>query len=218
MNPQETHSKVYRRKDTLEFSKADFGHFANSIHRRTVMTLAVFLCSQFISELIFESILPSPQIRICLSTPPRRRSSLFFNQPMEDHTRTSTLLFFCPWSKWVHLYYIISCYSFCPQSRCVHSRHICKNSKTYRLQVWLSKSTSFRFHDAVTYFRSASCRADFDCIGWRRPIGCLTLQVSFRKRPTNYRDLLRKETYKDKASYASSPPCTTVSLSGWNVC
>jgi len=25
MNLQETHSKVYRRKDTLEFSKADFG-------------------------------------------------------------------------------------------------------------------------------------------------------------------------------------------------
>ena len=25
MNPHETHSKVYRRKDTLEFSKADFG-------------------------------------------------------------------------------------------------------------------------------------------------------------------------------------------------
>jgi len=25
MNPQETHSKVYRRKDTLEFTKADFG-------------------------------------------------------------------------------------------------------------------------------------------------------------------------------------------------
>ena len=25
MNPQETYSKVYRRKDTLNFSKADFG-------------------------------------------------------------------------------------------------------------------------------------------------------------------------------------------------
>jgi len=25
MNPQETHSKVYRNKDTLEFSKADLG-------------------------------------------------------------------------------------------------------------------------------------------------------------------------------------------------
>jgi hypothetical protein len=42
-------------------------------------------------------------------------------------------------------------------------------------------------------------------IGWRRPIGCLKLQVIFRKRATNYRALLRKMTCKDKASYESSP-------------
>ena len=36
---------------------------------------------------------------------------------------------------------------------------------------------------------------------WRRPIGCLKLQVSFRKIATSYRALLRKMTYKDKASY-----------------
>jgi len=34
------------------------------------------------------------------------------------------------------------------------------------------------------------------------------LQVIFRKRATNYRALLQKMTYKDKASYGSSPPCT----------
>jgi len=44
--------------------------------------------------------------------------------------------------------------------------------------------------------------------GWQRPIGCLKLPVIFRKRATNYRALLRKITYKDKASYGSSPPCT----------
>jgi len=43
--------------------------------------------------------------------------------------------------------------------------------------------------------------------GWQRPIGCLTLQVIFRKRATNYRLLLQKITYKDKASYGSSPLC-----------
>jgi len=43
--------------------------------------------------------------------------------------------------------------------------------------------------------------------GWRRLIGCLNLQVIFRKRATNYRALWRKMTYKDKASYGSSPPC-----------
>jgi len=41
-----------------------------------------------------------------------------------------------------------------------------------------------------------------------RPMGCLKLQVIFRERATNYRALLRKMTYKDKASYEPSPPCT----------
>jgi len=36
--------------------------------------------------------------------------------------------------------------------------------------------------------------------GWRRLIGCLKLQVIFRKRATNYRALLWKMTYEDKAS------------------
>jgi len=40
--------------------------------------------------------------------------------------------------------------------------------------------------------------------GWRRFIGGLKLQVIFGKRATNYRALLRKMTYKDKASYVSS--------------
>jgi len=44
--------------------------------------------------------------------------------------------------------------------------------------------------------------------GWRRLIGCLKLQFIFCKRATNYRALLRKMTYKDKQSYASSLPCT----------
>jgi len=43
--------------------------------------------------------------------------------------------------------------------------------------------------------------------GWWRPIGCLKLQVTFHQRATSYRALLRKVTYKDKASYGSSPPC-----------
>jgi len=36
---------------------------------------------------------------------------------------------------------------------------------------------------------------------------CLKFQVSFRKRATNYRALLRKTTFNDKASYGSSPTC-----------
>ena len=43
--------------------------------------------------------------------------------------------------------------------------------------------------------------------GWRICIGCLRLQISFRKRAIKYRALLRKMTHKDKVSYASLPPC-----------
>ena len=42
--------------------------------------------------------------------------------------------------------------------------------------------------------------------GWRRCIRCLKLRVSFCKWATNYRALLRRMIYKDKASYVWSPP------------
>jgi len=38
------------------------------------------------------------------------------------------------------------------------------------------------------------------CTGWRRPMECLKLRVIFRKRATNYKALLRKMTFRDKAS------------------
>jgi len=43
--------------------------------------------------------------------------------------------------------------------------------------------------------------------GWRRLSGSSKLQIIFHKRATKYRSLLLKMTYKDKASYESSPPC-----------
>ena len=43
--------------------------------------------------------------------------------------------------------------------------------------------------------------------GWRKPIGCLKLQVVFGKRAINSRAFLRKMTKKDKASSAALPPC-----------
>ena len=48
--------------------------------------------------------------------------------------------------------------------------------------------------------------------GWWRLIECLKLQVIFRNRATNYRGLLWKMTYKDKASYRSTPPCILTCL------
>jgi len=46
--------------------------------------------------------------------------------------------------------------------------------------------------------------------GWRRLTGCLNLHVNFRKRATNYMVLLRKITYKDKASYDSTLRCAFI--------
>jgi len=52
--------------------------------------------------------------------------------------------------------------------------------------------------------------------GWRRCRGYHTLQVSFRKRATKYRALLREMTYKDEAFYTFTPPCThTAPDAGW---
>jgi len=46
-------------------------------------------------------------------------------------------------------------------------------------------------------------------VGRRSCIGRLKLQVSFRKRATSYRAVLRENTYKNKVSNASAPPCSS---------
>jgi len=71
--------------------------------------------------------------------------------------------------------------------------------------VWLRRGLSLL----------AFCSASINTVngtGWQRPIGCLKLQVIFRQRATNYRALLQKMTYNDKASYGSSPPCSKYSI------
>jgi len=50
--------------------------------------------------------------------------------------------------------------------------------------------------------------------GWRRPIGCLQVQVIFRhKKKMNCKDILREMTSKEKAFCGSSPPCSP--STGW---
>jgi len=78
----------------------------------------------------------------------------------------------------------------------------CRNLITKKLLVRSVKQVSYKF----IFARSRSHT------GWRRCIGCLKLQVSFRKWATNYRALLRKTTYKDEASYVWSPPCMSFCL------
>jgi len=57
------------------------------------------------------------------------------------------------------------------------------------------------------YLEIRTCVNAFDT-GWRWPIGCLKLQVIFRKRATNCKALSRKMTCTDKASYGSWAPCS----------
>ena len=52
-------------------------------------------------------------------------------------------------------------------------------------------------------------RCRYHGTGWQRPIGCLTSCITFRQLATNYRALLRKMTYENKASYEALPPCRT---------
>jgi len=61
------------------------------------------------------------------------------------------------------------------------------------------------------YINAGQHTGVFSYTGWRRLIGCLKLQVILRKRATDYRALLQKMTYEDKASYDSTPPYTTCS-------
>jgi len=59
------------------------------------------------------------------------------------------------------------------------------------ISTWLLRRPSY-------HHRPWRCAVS-NCIntGWRRCIGCLKLQVSFRKRATNYRFLLRKMTTRN---------------------
>ena len=77
-------------------------------------------------------------------------------------------------------------------------------------EPWSIHKSIWSIHKSTNHkvFTNRWCFIHMILTGWWRPIGCLELQLIFRKRATNCRALLRKMTYKDKASYGSSPPCT----------
>ena len=63
-------------------------------------------------------------------------------------------------------------------------------------------------HTTYNTLQHSICNTLQHTTGWRRCIGCLKLQVNFRKRATNYRAILRKINHKDKASYGFLTPYT----------
>jgi len=96
----------------------------------------------------------------------------------------------------------------CPACKPVMSRTWHKSQPIWCAVLWRCIASCPWVGDA--YVNESWCTRVWMCrTGWRRPIGCLKLQVNFRKRAIQYRALLREMTYKDKASYGSSPPCIT---------
>ena len=106
---------------------------------------------------------------------------------------------------------------------CHDSLHMSAETHSYvwhdsRLRSWgISQISHGRTHVHIHALYTYVCV--YTCIylllhsqgtGFRRLIGCLKLQVIFRKRATNYRALLRKIPCEDKTSYGSSPPCTVL--------
>ena len=87
--------------------------------------------------------------------------------------------------------------------------HTHTHARTYKYQ-------SIQIYPLLLHVKShqiTDASLDAPChTGWRRSIGALSCRSFSPNRPTNYRALSRKMTYKDKASYGSSPFCTIVAL------
>jgi len=96
----------------------------------------------------------------------------------------------------------------CSVLQCVAVLLGIRHPRQKQWRIWMSHVTH-RWRQRPTNLSTNSCSTT---TGWRRLIGCLKVQVIFRKRATNYRALLRKMTYEDQVSYDSTPPCITQSF------
>ena len=101
-------------------------------------------------------------------------------------------------------------------SRVTWRIHIWHNSSICGMTLSAATGGTWRGWCCAPFTFTVVCSSSF-VTGWRRCIGCLKLQVIFRKRATNYRALLQKMTCEDKPSYDSTPPCTQ-KTDAWYVC
>ena len=62
--------------------------------------------------------------------------------------------------------------------------------------------------------REKSRQTDRSATEWQRLVGCLKLQVIFRKRATDYKAFLREMNFEDKASYTLRHPVAMSNPSG----
>jgi len=94
-------------------------------------------------------------------------------------------------------------------STCVNAYSICVCDISHFPQKSPIISGSFAKRDLelkASYASPPCTYVSLICTGWRRCIGCLKLQVSFRKRATKRRAFWREMTYWDEASCRSSAP------------
>jgi len=104
----------------------------------------------------------------------------------------------------VYIGRLISCRSFSAKEPLIIGLFCGK----WRMKKWHPVSLRHPVSSQTDQFTKKNIRVSDT--GWRRTIGCLKLQVISRKRATNYRALLRKMTYEYRASFDSTPPCTTL--------
>jgi len=156
-----------------------------------------------------------------------RRTSVSQTRKFSWHMRGAHMNGSCLTHKWVMSHTQMSHFSHANESCLTH-----KWVMSHRMSAFQTRKLSWHMHGALLKHvlrlllswgenahlccmtHSYVWHDSFICVTrlteWRRPTGCLKLQVIFRQRTTNYRSLLQKMTYKDKASYGSSPSCSNI--------
>jgi len=115
----------------------------------------------------------------------------------------------------IYIIYVHVCCSAISRARhithgyaCIYRLHTathCNKTNCNTLQQTATNCNTLQHttaHD--TLHRTASWDTQQPITGWRRPIGCLELQVIFRKRATDYSALLQEMTYENNGTLGNT--------------